>query len=101
MHAMRRLELIVEQMAHKRACRVMEAAGLTGYTVVSAIAGAGGGERWRRDDDPSASTQMMVIISIGPAEKVDAALTQMHELLGAHIGVLSVSDVQVMRPERF
>jgi hypothetical protein len=31
-----RIELIIERMAHKRACRVLEAAGMTGYTVLPA-----------------------------------------------------------------
>lgn len=99
--AMRRLELIVERMARKRAFNILEEAGLTGYTVMSAMAGYGGERRWNRDANLSDAQDMIIIVTIGDAEKIDRALKKLHELLDAHIGVLSVGDVEVLRPERF
>ena len=96
-----RIELIVERMAHKRACRVLETAGLTGYTVLPAMAGFGGQKRWNRDTDLSASGDMVVIISVGDEEKVRGAMTQLGELLGAHIGIVTVTDVEILRPGRY
>lgn len=96
-----RIELIIERMAYKRAGRVLEAAGLTGYSVLPALAGFGNGNRWSRDTDISSSSDMVVVISIGPADTVQACLAELQKLLGAHIGVVSVSDVQILRPERF
>lgn len=100
-HSKRRIELIIERMAYKRACRVLEQAGMTGYTVLPSMAGFGGGNRWSRDTDISAASDMVVIISIGDKERVDEALEQIANILGAHIGVVSVSDVDVLRPDRF
>lgn len=97
----KRIELIIERMAYKRACRILEASGLTGYTVLPAIAGFGGGSRWQRDTDMSASRNMVVVVSIGEPEKTYAALKDIERLLGSHIGVVSVSDVTVIRDERF
>ncbi|MEO1553718.1 MAG: DUF190 domain-containing protein [Pseudomonadota bacterium] len=96
-----RIELIIERMAHKRACRVLEAAGMTGYTVLPAMAGYGNSKRWSRDTDLSASGDMVVIISIGDETKVRATMEEISNLLGAHIGVVSVSEVEVLRPGRF
>ena len=101
MHTKKRIELIIEKMAWKRAGRILEAAGLTGYTVTPALAGYGGGNRWQRDTDISASNDMVVMLSIGSSERVEKALVEIESLLGAHIGVVSVSDVQVLRDERF
>mgnify|MGYP001285955837 CR=1 FL=1 len=101
MHEKRRIELIIERPAHKRACRVMEQAGLTGYTVLPAMAGFGGGNRWQRDTDISDSREMVVIISIGSANRVESALKQLENLLSSHIGVVSVSLVEVLRGDRF
>ena len=101
LHRKRRIELIIERMAYKRACRVLEKAGMTGYTVLPSMAGFGGGNRWSRDTDISAASDMVVVISIGDDDKVDAALDQIANILGSHIGVVSVSNVDVMRPERF
>lgn len=101
MHAKRRLELIIERMAVNRARNVLEDAELTGYTILSAMAGYGRGQRWTRDGDLSHAQDMVVIISIGDAEKIERALQDMHRLLEAHIGVVSVCDVEVLRPDRF
>jgi len=101
MHDKRRLELIVERMALTRACNILEEAGLTGYTVVPATSGFGGNVRWRSEGDLSTTQDMVVVISIGDAEKVDKALQDLYRLLNRHVGVLSVGDVQVLRPGRF
>jgi len=101
MHTRRRLELIIERMAAPRACNILEASGLIGYTLMPAISGFGGRTRWSRDTDMSASSDMVVIISIGGDAKVEAALAELERLLGSHIGVLSVGDVKVLRPDRF
>lgn len=98
---MQRIELIIEKMAQKRACRILEKAGMTGYTVLPAMAGFGGGNHWSRDTDLSASRDMVVIISIGDEDKVRAGLEQIAALLGDHIGVVSISTVTVLRPGRF
>ncbi len=101
MHTRHRLELIVERMAQARACSILEDAGVTGYTVLSALAGYGNGQRWQRDQDISHARDMVVIISIGDATKIDTALENLHRLLDDHIGVLSVDEVRVLRPDRF
>jgi PII-like signaling protein len=96
-----RIELIIERMAHKRACRVLEAAGMTGYTVLPAMAGYGNSKRWSRDTDLSASGDMVVIISVGDEAKVRATMEQIGDLLGAHIGIVTMTEVEVLRPGRF
>lgn len=101
MHAKQRLEIIIERMALRRACEILEAAGATGYTVVSAMEGFGGSARWRRGDDLSGSGEMVVIVTIGDKTKIDRALEDLCRLLDDRIGVLSVSTVEVLRPERF
>ena len=101
MYEKQRIELIIEKMAYKRACRILIEKELTGYTVLPALAGFGGDVQWQRDSDISASQDMVVIISIGDAEKVNAAIVDIEDLLGHHVGVVSVSPVQVIRENRF
>ena len=100
MYDKRRLEIIVERMALTRATNILEEAGVTGYTVLPAMAGFGG-VYWRSEGDLSTTQEMVVVISIGDAEKIDNALRDLHRLLNRHLGVLSVGDVQVLRPGRF
>lgn len=101
MHIRFRCELIIERMAAPRACRILEEAGLTGYTVLPAVSGFGGETRWSRDTDMSASSDMVVVVSIGAKDRIEAALTEIERLLSSHIGVLSISEVRVLRPGRF
>ncbi len=101
MHSKKRIELIIEKMAYKRACRVLENSGLTGYTVLPALAGYGGTTAWRRDSDISSSRDMVVIISIGDPSLVETAISEIERLLSAHVGVVTVGDVSVIRDENF
>ncbi len=101
MHPKKRLEVIIERMAQGRACKVLEEAELTGYTVISAMAGYGDGKHWQRDTDLSTAQDMVVIISIGSPERIETAVRRLNALFAVHIGVLSVSTVDVMRPELF
>jgi PII-like signaling protein len=101
MHQKQRLEIIVEHMAQERAGRVLRQAGFKGYTVLPALSGFGGGHEWRRGSDISRASEMVVMVAIGDASVVAAALGELHRLLDQHIGVLNVSTVEVMRPERF
>ncbi|MEM8617564.1 MAG: DUF190 domain-containing protein [Pseudomonadota bacterium] len=101
MHTRKRIELIIERMAYKRACRILEAVGIKGYTVTSAMAGYGNGTRWASDTDISDSNEMVVMIAIADEETITECLEQLSSLLGAHIGVVSTCDVQVLRPELF
>jgi PII-like signaling protein len=101
MYEKRRLELIIENMALSRACNVLEDAGLTGYTVLQAVAGFGGGSGWKSRDDLSDTREMAVVIAIGDDERIERALHALNSLLSEHIGVLSVGTVRVLRDERF
>ena len=101
MESKRRLELIIERMALSRACNVLDEAGMPGYTVLGTQAGRERTHSWRLEDDPSSSREMVVVIAIGDETRIERALRDLHELVDAHIGVLSISDVDVLRSERF
>lgn len=97
----KRLELIIESPAQKRAGRVLSEAGVTGYTVLPAMAGYGGTVQWTRGTDISASRDMVVFICIMDAGRLELVVERLGGLLGQHIGVLSVSDVKVVRKDLF
>ncbi len=101
MHTRRRLELIIERMAQARAGSILRDVGIKGYTVFHAVGGYADGQEWQSDADISLAQDMVMIIAIGDRNTIDRALEQLHQLLDAHIGVLSVSDVEILRPERF
>ena len=65
------------------------------------MAGYGNGNRWTRDTDISTSQDMVVIICVTDAPRADNCLEQIGSLLGDHVGIVTVSDVSVLRPDRF
>lgn len=101
MHAKKRLELIIEKPAFKRACRILEEAGVKGYTAFSAFAGYGANMRWQRGTDLSASRDMIMIISVMDEQIVEKTIDALENLIGAHIGLLNFSDVKVIRDDKF
>ncbi len=97
----KRIELIIEKPAFKRACRVFEECGVTGYTALPCMAGYGNGKRWQRGTDLSASRDMVMVVSIFDENLLPKITEQLENLIGSHIGVLSVSDVKVIRDDKF
>ena len=101
MFTKKRLELIIEKPAFKRACRILEEAGVKGYTAFAADAGYGAKMRWQKGTDLSASRDMVMIISVMDEAFSEKVIDKLENLIGSHIGVLSLSDVSVLRPEKF
>lgn len=101
MFAKKRLELSIEKPAFKRACRILEDAGAKGYTAFSAFAGYGGGMRWQRGTDLSASQDMIMLIAVMDETIIEKVIGDLENLIGSHIGLLNISDVMVLRDEKF
>ena len=101
MFAKKRLELIIEKPAFKRACRILEDAGVKGYTAFSAMAGYGANMRWQRGTDLSASRDMVMLISVMDEDLADKVIDALENLIGSHIGLLSLADVMVIRDDKF
>lgn len=101
MFAKKRLELIIEKPAFKRACRILEDSGVKGYTAFAAFAGYGGGMRWQRGTDLSASQDMIMMIAVMDDEIIKTVIDDLENLVGSHIGLLNISEVDVLRPDMF
>lgn len=96
-----RLELIIESPALRRAEDLLRDAGVKGWTVLPALSGFGGQTRWSRGTDLSASTDMVVLISIADEDVLAPAMDKILALLDRQIGIVNVSDVRVLRPGLF
>lgn len=101
LHTKLRLEIVIERPALRRAERLLEEAGVTGWTVTPAIAGYGNGTRWSRGTDISSSTDMVVIMSIGDEDVLLPVLSQLHTLVSRYVGVVNLGEVKVLREDNF
>lgn len=100
-HPKKRIEIVVEAPVLGRLLTVLDDLAVTGYTVMPALAGRGREGSWRREGQVSDTGRMMVVFCIVDAQRVDAVLEPVFKLVSRQIGIVTVSDVAVIRPEHF
>ncbi|MEM8657632.1 MAG: transcriptional regulator [Pseudomonadota bacterium] len=100
-HDAKRVEIIIEAPMERRLKNALEEAGVTGYTVLPVLGGSGRSGRWSREGQVSSAGGMVAVICILREDRVQALLDASLKVLERHIGVVSVSDCQVLRAERF
>ena len=96
-HDAKRVAIIIEAIMESRLRQALEGAGVTGFSVLPVLGGSGRSGSWRRDDTVSRGGGMVQVICIIRPEKLDAML----EVVDRHIGVVTISDCQVLRADRF
>ncbi len=99
-HPKKKLEIIIEAPLLHRLLDKLDRLEVSGYTVVPAIAGKGRRGPWREGQLTQAG-HMVMVICITSEERVAAVLGPVYDVLARHIGIVSVTDVQVIRADRF
>lgn len=100
MHAAKRVEIMIEAPMAGRLTAALEAAGVTGYTVLPVLGGSGRSGVWTREGQVGRSGMVAVVCLIRP-ERLEALLEAAFAVVDRHIGVIGVTDTQVLRAERF
>lgn len=101
MHAAKRVEIILESVMERRLTRILTNAGVTGFTVLPVAGGSGRSGHWTREGQVSPAGGMVAVICLIRPDRLDALLDAVMPVLTRHIGVVSVTDTQVLRAERF
>ncbi|KAA5607652.1 hypothetical protein F1188_02530 [Roseospira marina] len=99
-HTRKKVEMFVERPLLKRVLEVVKTSGARRYTVVPALEGRGLDGAWN-EGLPVDGQHMVQVVVLTNEAKADAILEGMETLLQTWPGVVCVSDIQVMRPERF
>lgn len=97
----KRIDIMVEAPLMSRMLTLLDDHGVTGYTVLQAYAGRGKDGSWHRDGMVGRAGAVVQIFCIVDESRVDAVLAPVFELVSRQIGIVSISDVQVIRPEHF
>ena len=100
MHAAKRVEIIIEAPMEGRLTEALITAGVTGFTVLPVLGGSGRSGHWSREGQVGRSGMVAVICLIRP-DRLDGLLDAAFAVVDRHIGVVSVTDTQVLRAERF
>ena len=101
MHEAKRVEIIIEAPLERRLTEVLIASDVTGFTVLPVLGGSGRSGAWTRDGQVSSVGGMVAFVCIIRPERLDGLLEAAFEVVERHIGVVSITDAQVLRAERF
>lgn len=100
-HATRqRLELIIESPLLEKVIEEITDCGAKGYTVLRGHAGLGERGQWQ-EGQISAAQHMMMVIVIVEQEVAEAILERIGANFELYSGVVTMSEVKVLRPQRF
>lgn len=100
-HRAKRVAIIIEAPMRRRLEDAFERAGVTGYTVAPVLGGSGRSGRWSSEGQVGSWGDMVQFICIIRPERLDTLLDAAFGLVEKHIGVVTVSDCEVLRAERF
>jgi nitrogen regulatory protein PII len=100
-HQAKRVEIIIEAPMQRRLEDAMSRAGVTGYTILPVMAGNGASGKWSREGQVGRAGGLIAVVCIVRPELKDALLDAAFEVLERHIGIVSVTDCEVIRRERF
>ena len=85
----------------RRLLDAIEAAGVTGYSVLPVVGGSGKSGRWSADGEVGLAGGMYQVVCVIRPERLDSLIEEVFSVVERHIGVIAVSDCQVLRAERF
>ncbi|MGP1274062.1 MAG: P-II family nitrogen regulator [Caulobacterales bacterium] len=97
----KRLEIIIEMPAVPRLESVLRKAGVKGWTVLPAKSGQGRNGNWAREGQITEAGRMVMVLTVIDPAVLDTVLDSVYALLERQIGIVMVSDVQVVRGDRF
>jgi nitrogen regulatory protein PII len=96
----RKIEILVDAPLVRRIVAAAEAAGVTGYTLLPTLGGAGHRGRWSDDQLTGAEAKVM-FVTIANDAKADALVDALAPLLESHGLILVTSLVDVVRGAKF
>lgn len=100
MHPAKRVEIIIEAPMERRLTEALTEAGVTGFTVLPVLGGSGRSGIWSRDGQVGRSGMVAFVCLVRP-ERLEGLLDAAFAVVERHIGVVCVTDAQVLRAERF
>ena len=100
-HQKKRIEIIIEAPLQKRLLDLLNRYEVKGYTVLPVAAGGGIETSWQRGGQVSAAGQMVMVVCIVDPGQAETIVEGVYGLLTRQHGIVSLSDVEVIRGERF
>ena len=100
-HNAKKVEITIEKVMERRLTDAFRKAGVTGWSVLPVLGGSGRSGEWSREGQISRGTGLVQVICIIKPEKLDTLLDAAFNVVERHIGVVCITDCEVLRVERF
>ena len=100
-HQAKRVEIMIEAPMERRLTEALLEAGVTGFTVLPVRGGSGRSGQWSRAGQISPAGGMVAVVCLIKPERLDAMLEAAFAVVERHIGVVSITDAEVLHAERF
>lgn len=100
-HRAKRVEITIEKVMQARLTEALEKAGVTGYTILPVHGGSGRSGQWSRSGQVGRAGGMVQVVCIIRPERLDGLLDAAFAVVERHIGVVCITDCEVLRAERF
>lgn len=99
-HRKKRVEVIIEAPVAPRLAALMNEHA-RGYTMLPVLGGSGRSGPWTRDGQVSSAGGMVAFVAIIDESAIEPLTTAIYGLVERHLGVLSISDCEVIRDKKF
>ena len=96
-----RIEVLVDAPLLRRIKEISDAVGNRGYTVLPTLEGAGLSGEWFDERISGGAGSRVIFLTITSASKADEFIGRLTPLLDSHGLIVTRSDVEVIRSERF
>lgn len=100
-HRKKRIEIVAEALLLDRLLELIKEAGATGYTVHHYVSGADFNGRRGEPDDLSLVLKNIQLNVIADDEVAERIVEGCAEFFDDYAEIVVISDVEVIRPERF
>jgi len=97
----KRIEIMVEAPLLNRIIAILDEQGVSGYTVLPALAGRGRDGTWHRDGQVGRVGSVVQILCIVDESREQEILEPLFRLVSRQIGIVTITDVRVVRAEHF
>ena len=100
-HQAKRVAIIIEAPMQSRLTRALAGADVTGWSILPVLGGSGRSGEWSREGQVGRAGGMVQVICIIRPQRLDGLLDAVFSVVERHIGVVTISDCEVLRAERF
>jgi PII-like signaling protein len=100
-HRKKRIEIIIEAPLLRRIVARFDSLRVSGYSVLPVLAGNGHEGRWEASGLVGDAGKMMAVICILDPGDLPVLLNGIYPIVQRQIGILTISDVEVVRSDHF